>query len=135
MAKTNITIWNLKGQAANIRMTAECIADCKYTNAYVMGLDDEGEPLWTIQSGSDKDDFDQIDLTSSKLAAVEYYDYATDGEICTEKWEQVWVRAGKRGQSYLEKYFSRRDESLNEGCFEYGFIENQSNLKVEEKEA
>lgn len=135
MAKTNITIWNLKGQAANIRMTAECIADCKYTNAYVMGLDDEGEPLWTIQSGSDKDDFDQIDLTSSKLAAVEYYDYATDGEICTEKWEQVWVRAGKRGQSYLEKYFSKRNELLNEGCLEFGFIENHSNQKVEEKEA
>ena len=135
MAKTNISIWNLKGQAQNIRMTAECIADCKCTNAYVMGLDDEGEPLWTIQQGSDKDDFDQIDLTSSKLAAVEYYDYATDGEICTEKWEQVWVRAGKRGQSYLEKYFSKRNELLNEGCFEFGFIENQSIQKVEEKAA
>lgn len=135
MAKTNISIWNLKGQAANIRMTAECIADCRCTNAYVMGLDDEGEPLWTIQSGSDKDDFYQIDLTSSELAAVEYYDYATDGEICTEKWEQVWVRAGKRGKSYLEKFFSRRDEILNDGCFDYGFIENNSSQKVEEKAA
>lgn len=26
MAKTNISIWNLKGMAENIRMTAECIA-------------------------------------------------------------------------------------------------------------
>lgn len=131
MAKTNISIWNLKGMAENIRMTAECIADCRSTNAYVMGFDDEGEILWTIQSGSDKDDFDQIDMTSSKLAAVEYYDYATDGEICTEKWEQVFVRAGKRGQAFLEKYFSNRDESLEEGHFEYGFIENNSNLKVD----
>jgi len=131
MAKTNISIWNLKGSAESIRMTAECIADCKYTNAYVMGLDDEGETLWTIQAGSDNDDFAEIDMTSSKLAAVEYYDYATDGEICTEKWEQVFVRAGKRGQAYLEKFFSTRDESLDEGSFEYGFIENHSNLKVD----
>lgn len=130
MAKTNILIMNLKGRAYEIRDIAETIADCRCTNAYVMGLDDEGEPLWTIQQGSSKEDFDQIDMTSSKLAAVEYYDYATDGEKCTEKWEQVWVRAGKRGKAYLDKFFANRDELLKEGCFEYGEIENRSSQKI-----
>lgn len=108
-ANNSLTLYPLSGNADAIKDYADTIArfcNANSSNAYVMAFDDDNEILWCVQAG-DEDSLEDCKLTS-EVARVEIYDHSATCHAETEggfwKFEQVYLRAGKRGQRSFEQY-------------------------------
>lgn len=107
-ANNSLILYPLSGNADAIKGYADTIArffNANNSNAYVMAFDDNNEILWCVQAG-DEDSLEDCKLTS-EVARVEIYDHSALCYQETEslwKFEQVYLRAGKRGQHSLEQY-------------------------------
>lgn len=107
-ANNSLTLNPISGNADAIKDYADTIArfcNANSSNAYVMAFDDDNEILWCVQAG-DEDSLEDCKLTS-EVARVEIYDHSPVCYAETEsfwKFEQVYLRAGKRGQRSLEQY-------------------------------
>lgn len=115
-AKNSLTLYPLSGNADAIKDYADTIArfcNANNSNAYVMAFDDNNEILWCVQAG-DEDSLEDCKLTS-EVARVEIYDHSPLSDFDTEfggwKFEQVYLRAGKRGQQALDLYLSECAEN------------------------
>ena len=108
-ANNSLILYPLSGNADAIKGYADTIArffNANNSNAYVMAFDDDNEILWCVQAG-DEDSLEDCKLTS-EVARVEIYDHSSichaEAEGGFWKFEQVYLRAGKRGQRSLEQY-------------------------------
>lgn len=116
MVHYSISLFPLSGSAKAIRDYAEAIAEMpgSMSNAYVMAFDDEDEILWCVQAGSGEEELSEARI-SSEVARVEIYDHSPLSDFDTEfggwKFEQVYLRAGKRGQQALDLYLSECAEN------------------------
>lgn len=120
-ANNSLILYPLSGNADAIKGYAETIArfcNANSSNAYAMAFDDNNEILWCVQAG-DEDSLEDCKLTS-EVARVEIYDHSSLCYTETEglwKFEQVYLRAGKRGQRSLEQYAAllrKNDIVINE---------------------
>lgn len=108
-ANNSLILYPLSGNADAIKGYADTIArffNANNSNAYVMAFDDDNEILWCVQAG-DENSLEDCKLTS-EVTRVEIYDHSSICHAETEggfwKFEQVYLRAGKRGQRSLEQY-------------------------------
>ena len=100
--KTEVYIYNLNGNRAEVRDYAKTIASMDYQvcNAYVMAFDADDEIAWTIQAGDDLDDV-KASIDWQGVRRVEIYDHSADGSY---KCENVYVTS----QKSLDRYTSER---------------------------
>lgn len=100
--KTEVCIFNLRGNFAAIREYAKTIASmsASASNAYVMAFDKEDEILWVIQAGDDLDEV-KAAIKWQGVRRVEIYDHSAD---CQYKTEQVYITS----QKSLDAYTSER---------------------------
>lgn len=100
--KTEVYIYNLNGNRAEVRNYAKTIASMDYNvcNAYVMAFDEDDEITWTIQAGDDLDDV-KAAINWQGVRRVEIYDHSADGSY---KCENVYVTS----QKSLDRYTSER---------------------------
>lgn len=100
--KTEVYIYNLNGNRAEVRDYAKTIASMDYRvcNAYVMAFDDDDEITWTIQAGDDLDEV-KASINWQGVRRVEIYDHSADGSY---KCESVYVTS----QKSLDRYTSER---------------------------
>lgn len=101
--KTEVCIFNLRGNFAAIREYAKTIASISpaASNAYVMAFDKDNEILWVIQAGDDLDEV-KAAIQWQGVRRVEIYDHSADGHYKTE---QVYITS----QKSLDAYTSERD--------------------------
>lgn len=99
--KTEVYIYNLNGNRAEVRDYAKTIASMDYRvcNAYVMAFDADDEILWTVQADS-LDDINEV-INWQGVRRVEIYDHSANG---TYKVENVYVTS----QKSLDRYTSER---------------------------
>ena len=100
--KTEVYIYNLNGNRAEVRNYAKTIASMDYNvcNAYVMAFDADDEITWTIQAGDDLDEM-QASINWQGVRRVEIYDHSADGSY---KCESVYVTS----QKSLDRYTRER---------------------------
>ena len=100
--KTEVYIYNLNGNRAEVRNYAKTIAsmDYKVCNAYVMAFDADDEIAWTIQAGDDLDEV-KASINWQGVRRVEIYDHSADGSY---KCENVYVTS----QKSLDRYTRER---------------------------
>ena len=100
--KTEVYIYNLNGNRAEVRDYAKTIASMDYrvSNAYVMAFDADDEITWTIQAGDDLDEV-KAAINWQGVRRVEIYDHSFDGSY---KVEHVYVTS----QKSLNRYTSER---------------------------
>lgn len=116
-ANNSVILYPLSGNAEAIKDYADTIArfcNANSSNAYVMAFDDENEILWCVQAG-EEDSLADCKITS-EVARVEIYDHSPLRYAETEglwKFEQVYLRSGKRGQRSLDQYAALLQEN---GC-------------------
>lgn len=101
--KTEVYIYNLNGNRAEVRDYAKTIASMDYRvcNAYVMAFDADDEITWTIQAGDDLDEV-KASINWHGVRRVEIYDHSADGSY---KCESVYVTS----QKSLDRYTSERN--------------------------
>lgn len=124
----HLSIYPLIGNADEIKWSAESVAGLKRkdSNAYVMGVNDEDECLFCINPG-DTDELENVKINTSEIVAVMYYDHSCAFlEGGYEKWEMLFIKAGKRGQDYLNRFLAMAAEN---GCV-WADIENNTKLRV-----
>lgn len=124
----HLSIYPLIGNADNIKWSAECIADFKQSrsNAFVMGVDDNDEPIFCVSAG-EKEYLGDVKINTADIVAVIYYDHSSENlEGGYNKWEMLYIKGGKRGQKYLDKYLANAKENQ----VVYADIENKTKLKV-----
>lgn len=100
--KTEVYIYNLNGNRAEVRNYAKTIASMDYNvcNAYVMAFDEDDEITWTIQAGDDLDEV-KASINWQGVRRVEIYDHSADGSY---KCESVYVTS----QKSLDRYTRER---------------------------
>lgn len=100
--KTEVCIFNLRGNFAAIREYAKTIASMSAaaSNAYVMAFDKENEIVWVVQAGDDLDEV-KAAIQWQGVRRVEIYDHSAD---CQYKTEQVYITS----QKSLDAYTSER---------------------------
>lgn len=124
----HLSIYPLIGNADEIKWSAESVAGMKRydCNAYVMGVNDDDESLFCINPG-ETDELENVRINSSEIVAVIYYDHSSQFlEGGYEKWEMLFIKGGKRGQDYLNRFLAMAAEN---GCV-YADIENNTKLRV-----
>lgn len=100
--KTEVYIYNLNGNRAEVRDYANTIASMSATssNAYVMAFDADDEITWIIDAVDDLDDV-KASINWQGVRRVEIYDHSIDG---SHKYESVYVTS----QKSLDRYTSER---------------------------
>lgn len=100
--KTEVYIYNLNGNRAEVRNYANTIASMSATssNAYVMAFDADDEITWIIDAVDDLDDV-KASINWQGVRRVEIYDHSIDG---SHKYESVYVTS----QKSLDRYTSER---------------------------
>lgn len=100
--KTEVYIYNLNGNRAEVRDYANTIASMSATssNAYVMAFDADDEITWIINAVDDLDDV-KASINWQGVRRVEIYDHSIDG---SHKYESVYVTS----QKSLDRYTSER---------------------------
>lgn len=103
--KTEVQIFNLRGNFAAIREYANAIASMSaaVSNAYVMAFDKEDEILWTVQAGDDLNEAKAV-MNWQGVRRIEIYDHSADG---TYRMENIYITS----QKSLDAYTSERSAS------------------------
>lgn len=123
----HLSIHPLIGSADDIKWSAECVAETKCSNAFVMGVNDDDEPIFCVSSG-EFENLDEVKINTAEIVAVIYYDHSSCQleEGGYHKWEMLYIKGGKRGQKYLDLYLAKAKEY----SLVYADIENRTKLRV-----
>lgn len=119
--RTEITIFNLNGNKRAIRQYAENIAclTSGASNAYVMAIDKNNEPLWVVQAGDQRA---AMTISWKGVCRVEIYDHSVDNK---NKYEQAYLTSQKQMNEYMLEW----EEAKRNGA-EYTVTANNTQYHV-----
>lgn len=126
MKPTQVSIFKLNGNKKAIKEYAKLICGNRFTNAYVMALNEENEVVWCFQGSNEEWEVDQ-EMTWEDVVRVEIYDHTLPcpNEEIT-KFEQVYINTKKA----IAPYFEEWEKAYKAFGNSYEITSNQTKFKL-----